>query len=123
MLLDNLANLAAQVSGMPTQPAPASNELSGNSGQLPPLPPYDYYVTLGNGDDYGCWAAKTVRDYARAALQGAPHRSAQAVAWNEVDALLEECQRRHPHVNGTRDRIIEARKSIAASQPTTDLNG
>lgn len=36
--------------------------------ELPPLPPYDYYVTLENGDDYGCWSRETMREYAIASL-------------------------------------------------------
>jgi hypothetical protein len=36
--------------------------------ELPELPPFDYYVTLANGDDYGCWTSSTMRAYALAAL-------------------------------------------------------
>lgn len=37
--------------------------------ELSPLPPYDYYVTLANADDYGCWSRETMRSYALAAIE------------------------------------------------------
>jgi hypothetical protein len=51
--------------------------------ELPPVPPYDYYMTLENGDDYGCWSSETMRSYARAAIAAASQQAEPV--WVHVD--------------------------------------
>lgn len=39
----------------------ANTDLAQRIAELPELPPYDYYVTLENGDDYGVWSIGTMK--------------------------------------------------------------
>lgn len=48
--------------------------------ELPNLPPYDYFVELANGDEYGCWMGQTLRAYALSAIEADRNKRAPAVS-------------------------------------------
>lgn len=70
--------------------------------ELPEPPPYDYYVTLANGDDYGCWSRATIRAYALSAIEA--DRNKRAVEAADTD-LQHRAQQLKRYVQSSADAV------------------